>query len=187
MNTTNKFFKTKEQHLAFRKAFAAAITSPRAKKGKPGPYGNKKKGWITSSHMILQNIVRGLPYSRGFTPMTKNPMIQHGADPEATLFNAKWHLSYAINNAKSYVAAIPAGLSHWEEPKVTKSLLDVFKRKSTIEERNVELEKARQVLIVAKTSTRQEQHLKVVMEFLAPFEGAFTVADLAQIEVTQNE
>lgn len=184
MNTT-KFFKTKEQHIAFRKAFATAINDPRAKKGKPDVNGYKPRGWITKSHIMLQHIVRGLPHDHGFTPITKKSRLENGAVPNEAVHYATWNLQRYINAAKAYVKAEVATLSHWEEPKPTKSFLDNFKFPSIIKERVDEHEKARQALIVAKTINHQEQYLKTASSFLVPFGNTFTVADLAQIEIKE--
>jgi hypothetical protein len=85
------FFETKEQYLLFRKIWARAVKSPRAKSyilpsdewiwdSKHTCRGHvshmtatiRKKGWITPAHMILYNIIRNKPIDTGFTDVT-NP------------------------------------------------------------------------------------------------------------------
>jgi hypothetical protein len=83
------FFETKEQYLLFRKIWARAVKSPRAKSyilpsdewittsNYRGYVSHntgtiRRKGWITPSHMILYNIIRNKPIDTGFTDVT-NP------------------------------------------------------------------------------------------------------------------
>lgn len=187
MNTTNKFFKTKEQHIKFRKAFASAVKDPRNKKSKPNANGYRKRGWITGAHIMLQNLIRGLPIDRGFTPITKQIRLDNGANPNEAVNYSKWYLQHYINTAKEFVKAAPAQLGSWELPKQTKSLMDVFKFPSTKEIEATECKKACQILIVAKTANRQEQYKKKVNEFLESFGDSFTIHDLAQVEIKEDK
>lgn len=85
------FFDTKEQYLLFRKIWARAVKSPRAKSyilpsdewiwNNHSAYTGyvshntgtiRRKGWITPAHMILYNIIRNKPIDNGFTDVT-NP------------------------------------------------------------------------------------------------------------------
>ena len=61
---TNTYFKTKQQYLQFRKAFATAANA----------------GTLRAEHFIFLNIVRGLPYTRGFTPVTRTTKLSNGAN-----------------------------------------------------------------------------------------------------------
>ena len=184
MNTT-KFFDTKERHLAFRNTFKKAVNNPRAKKGKPDANGYREKGWIRAAHMMLQNIVRGNPYDRGFTPITKQVRLDNGACSTEAVINAKWYLQRHIDDAKAYVKAEPAQLSHWELPKRSSSLSDMWKSTKTKEQENSEYQAAIHKLIVAKTANQQAQLLKRVSAFLEPFGEAFSIQDLARVEIKE--
>jgi len=184
MNTT-KFFETKERYIAFRNAFRKAINNPRAKKGKPDENGHRERGWIRAAHMMLQNIIRDLPYDRGFTPITKQVRLDNGACPTEAVINAKWYLQRHINDAKAYVKAEPAQLSHWELPKRSSSLSDMWKSADKKEQENSEYQAAIHKLIVAKTANQQAHLLKRVNAFLEPFSDAFTIQDLARVEIKE--
>lgn len=81
---------TKEQFIRFRDAFRARAH-------------NKI---LTSTDMMLYNIVRGLPASRGFTPITNRNKLANGATADEGLQKArialKWYLTRGITdiNAK---------------------------------------------------------------------------------------
>ena len=61
---TNTYFKTKQQYLQFRKAFATAANA----------------GTLQAEHFIFLNIVRGIPYTRGFSPVTRTTKLSNGAN-----------------------------------------------------------------------------------------------------------
>lgn len=125
MNTTTKFFATKEQYLAFRKAFAAAQNDSRAKKsfvetetyirdGKGGYVKGKVKvrqsGWLSSTYFLLFNLACGRPFYNGFTPKTKASFIDAGGDPDRALTDAikslKWYVdraSYIFSQTGMYI------------------------------------------------------------------------------------
>lgn len=76
-------FDSKEHYLAFRKAWAAAVNDPRAKKTliyhKEWDSTELQQGWITSSHVVLYNLLRDKPFYNGFTPLLKKSRLQNGA------------------------------------------------------------------------------------------------------------
>ena len=80
---TKQYFKTKEQYLAFRKAFAAAANA----------------GTLRAEHFIFLNIVRGLPYTRGFTPVTRTTKLSNGANIWQGLDDGVRSLRYAAHSA----------------------------------------------------------------------------------------
>lgn len=107
------FFDTKEQYLLFRKIWARAVKSPRAKsyilpsdewiwndryhcRGRVSHMTGtiRKKGWITPSHMILYNIIHNKPIDTGFTDVTNPYKI---ANSEVFYDNA---FSVALDNLR---------------------------------------------------------------------------------------
>lgn len=80
--TTNTF-ETKEQYLAFRKAWATAAQ-------------NKE---LTGAHHVLLNILRGHPVVRGFTPITKTTKLQNGFRINHGLYFAAGELSSIVKGA----------------------------------------------------------------------------------------
>lgn len=120
---TNSIFKSKEQYLAFRAAWASSVNNAKAK-----PTLKTTNEWITATdelsadigvirvpgnikaeHHILYNILRGKPYDLGFTPITNYNKLANGAYINQGLFTAmiylKLHLKLAADiNANNYVA-----------------------------------------------------------------------------------
>src|SRR5271157_4503291 len=97
--STTKFFASKEQYVNFRRAFAVAHLAPENKKSKD-QYGNKKFGWLTPAHFMLLNIIRGIPWYRGFSPKTSKPFLESGGTPTQASDAARVHLSNVIHSAK---------------------------------------------------------------------------------------
>lgn len=166
MTTTNKFFETKDQYLAFRAAFAAAQNNLRAKKGQPDSNGYKAPGWLTASHYMLLNEARGLPRYRGFTPITSKVKLDNGMDPAISIHNAERILVLRIKDAKDLIENKPAELSSWEVPKKFLGIGGAEAKQKAIEEKTVK----RNVALKAKLDA-----------FLEPFNGTFTIANLAKI------
>src|SRR5271165_5298533 len=81
MTKTNHFFESKQAYLAFRAGFAAAQNNLRSKKGKPDSNGHRVSGWLRPAHYMLMNLARGLPYDRGFTPVTRQIALESGCKP----------------------------------------------------------------------------------------------------------
>lgn len=71
---------TKEQYITFRTAFKALA---RAKQ-------------ITSSDIMLYNVIRGLPVSRGFTPITNQVKLANGAIASEALYHAKYQVKWQL-------------------------------------------------------------------------------------------
>lgn len=81
---TTKLFKTKEQYLQFRQAFAKAAQA----------------GTLRAEHFIFLNLVRGLPYHRGFTPVTSTNKLSNGADICGGLDRGVKSLRYAVHSSR---------------------------------------------------------------------------------------
>lgn len=73
MTTHNTNFSTKEEYLAFRKAWAAAVNST---------------AQITATHHVLYNLLRGLPHDHGFTPITNANKLANGMLMNGELYYA---------------------------------------------------------------------------------------------------
>lgn len=73
MTTHNTNFNTKEEYLAFRKAWATAVNN-----------GEE----ISAEHHALYNILRGYPASRGFTPITNANKLRNGTPINNGLYYA---------------------------------------------------------------------------------------------------
>lgn len=81
---TNYIFNTKEQYLEFRKAFAKAAQAKT----------------LHAEHFIFLNLVRGLPYHRGFTPITSKNKLANGSDICPGLDRAVQNLRFAIHSSR---------------------------------------------------------------------------------------
>jgi hypothetical protein len=103
MNTTNKFFATKQDYISFRKAFAAAQNDPSSKKtlqqykgivgdGKGGYVDSivkyKSPGWLSSRYYLLFNLICNRPFYSGFTPKTKKSFTEAGGNPDRGIATA---------------------------------------------------------------------------------------------------
>lgn len=179
---TNKFFETKDQYLAFRAAFATAQNSPRAKKGKPmPPFGHRNKGWLTASHFMVLNVVRGLPLLRGFTPVTNAIKLANGASTDLKLrhWQAIAILTNLIRDANRFVDNKPEELFQWEIPKAPTLLdkLNPWKTEVMARQREETIAK----LIQEKTKKRQDLLKTRLDKFLEPFDNTLTIACLARL------
>jgi hypothetical protein len=152
-----KFFTSKQNYMTFRKAFAEAQISPRNKKGKPGPHGEKSPGWISSSHFILLNIIRGLPWYRGFSPKTSKNYIENFGNADQGILDAWHHLANVVQCAKK--------------------LLDPTRIKIPSYYDNKQKDKEK---FIARTLANSQAF---VNDFLEPFSGTLTLADLVKISI----
>lgn len=105
--TTNNFFETKEQYLAFRKAWSNAVNDPRAKPRLEDdtdwdgtPIRVKVKGWLTGSHHMLYNIARGREFDHGFTFIRKRIRLLSNHYLNEGIYHAHWKLQYMVDKAK---------------------------------------------------------------------------------------
>jgi len=100
---TNTYFKTKEQYIQFRKAFATAT----------------KAGELNAEHFIFLNIVRGLPYHRGFTPVTKPSKLSNAHNIWGGLDHGmnrlRW-VAHVANDLKQYPKNKPGAFGRFIEP-----------------------------------------------------------------------
>lgn len=78
--TTQYYFKSKENYLAFKAAWANAVNDERSKSTIEKSHDSAwvKKGWITSAHVMLYNIIRGKDPLFGFTPYQKHSKVKGG-------------------------------------------------------------------------------------------------------------
>ena len=116
---TNKhFFETKEQYLAFRKAWANAVNSDKAKS--KTVYSEfydgtiREPGWITAAHHIFYNIVRNHPIDTGFTPVTRKTKLENGAIINGGLYEGWVALKAVVETAKEKTNS-----SFFNKPKIS--------------------------------------------------------------------
>ena len=117
--TTNTLFENKEHYLAFRKAWSNAVNSEKAKPHVDevdySHYGHHEKvkvrvdGWLTASHHILYNILRGRDYDRGFTLVTNRNKLMNGTSPNLGLVQAIAELKNVKNWIRHELAAQELG------------------------------------------------------------------------------
>jgi hypothetical protein len=96
----NHFFDTKEQYTSCRAAWASAVNSPKSKFTIDKEYGEKIRGWIKPSHVILYNIIRDKPFYTGFTFRTtslQGSILNYG------LYMGAWDLRAYIKYANIIV------------------------------------------------------------------------------------
>lgn len=169
MNITTRFFQTKQQHVAFRKAFAAAQNDKACRKSysdytgvrwndngqtkETYTYRIKHSGWLSSTHYLLFNLVCGKNYYNGFSPKTKESFISSGGCADRGLNTALYDLEIHINNAKMLL-----GQKEIQVPSYFKNIKE-FK------------------------SERIAKMQSTVNAFLLPFGGVFTLEDLARIQL----
>ncbi len=141
---TNSIFKTKEQYLTFRAAWASAVNDVKSQSFlKPadeyisatgniskGTGVHRNKGWLTGAHHILYNILRGRSYDKGFTPITNANKLKHGMHINEGLYNAMYYLENVWTSATQIVNGNT--LSDWRANELTK-FIEPFGNTVTIE------------------------------------------------------
>ena len=168
MNTTTRFFQTKEQHKAFRIAFAAGQNDKRNRKvcslvERPVWRDNKyvtvmvkekSDCWMNSAHFLLFNLVCGRDFYNGFSPKTKAIFLTSGGNPDRGMNGAIEGLGRMIASAQTILKKTSIKIPSWnqrdKETYITKYL-------------------------------KNAQGL--VEQFLEPLGGAITVEDLARIQL----
>lgn len=157
MTKTNTFFESKQAYLAFRAAFASAQNDLRSRKGKPDSNGHKDSGWLQAEHYMLMNLARGLPYDRGFTPITAERILLNGcSNPNEARDSARLRLERMIGYATQYLNPKDVE-SNWRNAKMSQ---------------------------VERNAAHQKDLLGYVRSFLEPIEDAFTINDLANLKFT---
>lgn len=169
MNTTTRFFQTKDQYLAFRNAFATAQKDKRAHKSysestasvydletksyKTIPAKIKHNGWMCSAHYLLFNLVVGKDYYSGFSPKTKKLFVESGGNADRGLNGAIKHLAFVIECANNLLGKPTVQAPSWVKDK--------------------------KKFVAEKTNEWQN----TVNAFLQPFGGAFTLQDLTRVQL----
>ena len=164
MNTTTRFFQTKDQYLAFRAAFAAAQNDLRSKKGKPDPNNNgyRQPGWLGAAHFMILNEIRGLPRRHGFTEITSRIKLDNGMPADLHIRYAERNIIFAIIEARQVKVEKTYEPNSWETKGKSKEDIDK--------------------LIEMKTVRKQKALYDRLQKFLEPFAGTLTIADLARIK-----
>lgn len=172
-----KFFETKEQYLAFRAAWRAAVNDVRAKphfteeaarvSGRETSIVMAKvrhDGWLHATHHILFNIARGKEPNYGFTPITNQNKLDNGSAPwlgyNQALLSLKWILRQAVNATESYESYIEKRAGWLMRGKNEEELRTAYAEHIKLQRRDVD-------------------------KFLELFNGAFTFEDLLRIELPE--
>ena len=126
-DNTNKtyFFNSKEEYLAFKAQWAAAVNSSKAKPSLEQGYSGGtyiKPGWITSVHHMIYNIVRDKPADFGFTKITnKNKLEKSKMKPDHGFLVAEASFERLQRTAKKLLT--DDRMSSWDKER----LQDVMK------------------------------------------------------------
>lgn len=153
-NAKKLFFTDKQHYLNFRKAWAEAVNSPKAKNTK------EQYGWITSAHMFLFSILAEKNVLKAFTPVTNKNKILNGMNPFGGLVEAHRILKYYLKAAMEYQQYVNNALenkpvSTWQKQKgMSDSETWVY---------------------------MANNRLKDINQFLAPFDGTVTVEMLIKL------
>lgn len=112
-NAKQLYFQTKENYLAFRKAWADAVNSPDAKPrieewertnyftGSHEIVRYRVKGNLTATHHLVFNLLRGKDATVGFTPITNKTKLVNGMAINHGLYWARYSLAQIARQAKS--------------------------------------------------------------------------------------
>jgi hypothetical protein len=71
----------------------------------------KETGWLTASHYLFNNCMRGKDPKRGFIPKSKRK-LEPGMTPWHKFEHAAWTLEYVIRDAEAYVEHLGLGKGH---------------------------------------------------------------------------
>lgn len=129
-NAKQKFFTDKQHYQAFRKAWAAAVTSPKSKstlepcnewinsKDSIGTGKARKKGWITAEHTLLFLLLTEKDFMKAFAPIKNKNKLANGATPYQTLRTAlHWDLKRYTSWAKDYKESLKKAENNTPCPK----------------------------------------------------------------------
>ena len=72
----------------------------------------KVPGWLQSEHYMFYNIVRGLPYDRGFTTITNKKKLENGA--YFGFIAAKYKLINIKHRAERIIRSVEKGELPWD-------------------------------------------------------------------------
>lgn len=170
MTTTNSQFVSKEHYLAFRKAWANAVNSDKAKphteirkstwRGTVEEYTVTVDGWLTSAHHVLYNILRGKPFHYGFTMISNANKLRNGTSPQLGLEQAVHqlqHIQKLIVQEEEYIDPVK------NESRIQR-IMNSFKTKR-------------------EKVDKEFYGTSTIDEFLAPFDGTVDRAILKAVEV----
>lgn len=114
-NAKTTFFTDKEHYLNFRKAWASAVNSPRAKSHlepchewlnsrlSEGTGRQRVQGWITREHAILYNLLRELSIDNGFTQVTNKKRLDNSGLRNHGLYFGTYRLQFICQNAEQLI------------------------------------------------------------------------------------
>jgi hypothetical protein len=171
MTTTNTQFESKEHYLAFRKAWATAVNSDKAKSRcvtkkvranvdhsiTDETYTTRISGWIDASHHVLYNLLRDKPFHRGFTIISNRTILTNGMSPAGKLYEATCDL----NRIRVFIE---------DEAK-----------------HPVYLNIKKWLVLVTKTENKPYWGTSHIDEFLAPFDGTVTRDMILNMDLPERE
>lgn len=134
-NAKTLFFTDKEHYLNFRKAWATAVNSPKAKShlepcnewieptGLSRRTGKQRvRGWIDRRHVILYNLLREKDMEHGFTLVSNRNKLDNGMEVNHSLYYGTYELIAICEHAKCVGDAV---VSPWRIKELAK-LLEPF-------------------------------------------------------------
>ena len=161
-------FNTKEDYIKFTTAWKAACHHKNNKKYLvKSEYGNYKTGaWLTGAHFILRNYLLDNELHRGFSPKGAKKRSPY-EDPWLSFGQNLWTLQSMIRDAQSY-----------------------FEKDNEVEMQKW-IDQGKKGFLVKKTERTPEDYKKHLEErygnrarkFLEPFGAAFTINDLAKVNL----
>ncbi len=125
---TKEYFNTKEDYLLFRTQFAAAHNHQNAKphlepsdewlsstdEFSEGTGTHRVDGWMTATHYILLNILRGKPPKHGFTPITNSRKLK-GVPDKWNGFNCGYNTLIRLSKIAKIVAENKTPAQKWQQ------------------------------------------------------------------------
>lgn len=172
-----KYFKNKQEYKNFKAAWAIAVNSPKAKssfipcyeyirnsstdtynvtKEKTGKRYNP--GWISSSHMLLFNILTNKPLTTGFNILTNKTKKQNGLSPYDGVIKAVYNLNSILRCCKHILFEPEQKLV------IAKKLKDPFNNSEPL-----------------PSFDKLSYNQKKIFKFLEPFNGTVTIETLLMV------
>jgi len=179
-NAKKLFFIDKQHYLNFRKAWAEAVNSPKAKphtepcsewisqtqKSTENTGTQKMSGWITSRHNLLFCILTEKSVLKAFTPVTNKNKILNGMNPFLGLSSAYDSLRRHLANANDYINFLTNAANNIP--------LDKWSKRKGMTDNEVWLDRA-------------NDRKKYLDGFLAPFNGTVTINMLVELSKNISE
>ena len=100
-----KIFKNELHYWAFRKTWCESVNADQTKSQliTQGTSTYREKGWITSAHVVLFNILCDQPIDTGFTPITNKNKLLNGVYVNNGIYCATQELNSIVQRARKYI------------------------------------------------------------------------------------